>query len=36
MQSIDHLIGAVANYISERRKEKGLFYFSKTDLYKDR
>ena len=32
MQSIDHLIDAVANYVSERSTEQGTFYFSKTDL----
>ena len=32
MQSIDHLIDAVANYISERSTEQGTFYFSKIDL----
>ena len=29
MQSFDHLIDAVANYISERSTEQGTFYFSK-------
>ena len=32
MQSIDHLIDAVANYISERSTEQGTFCFSKIDL----
>ena len=32
MQSIDHLIDAVANYASERSTEHGIFYFSKVDL----
>ena len=32
MQSIDHLIGEVANYISERKQNPGLFYFNKIDL----
>ena len=32
MQSIDHLIDAVANYVSERSTEQGTFYFSKIDL----
>ena len=32
MQSIDHLIDAVANYASERSTEHGIFYFSKIDL----
>ena len=32
MQSIDHLIDAVANYVSERSTEQGTFYFSKRDL----
>ena len=32
MQSIDHLIDAVANFISQRSTEHGTFYFSKTDL----
>ena len=32
MQSIDHLIEAVATYISERRIQNGTFYFSKIDL----
>ena len=32
MQSIDHLIDAVATYISERSNEIGTFYFSKIDL----
>ena len=31
MQSIDHLIDAVANYVSERSTEQGTFYFSKID-----
>ena len=32
MQSIDHLIDAVATYISERSNHNGTFYFSKIDL----
>ena len=32
MQSIDPLIDAVANYISERSTEQGTLYFSKIDL----
>ena len=32
MQSIDHFIGAVANYISERSNKNGKYYFSKIDL----
>ena len=32
MQSIDHLIDAVALYISERRKSPGIYWFSKIDL----
>ena len=32
MQSIDHLIVAVATYISERSNQNGTFYFSKIDL----
>ena len=32
MQSIDHLIDAVALYISERRKSPGTYWFSKIDL----
>ena len=32
MQSIDHLIDAVANYISERSTEQGTLYVSKIDL----
>ena len=32
MQSIDHLIDAVADYVSERSTEHGIFYFSKIDL----
>ena len=32
MQSIDHLIDAVATYISERSNQNGIFYFSKIDL----
>ena len=32
MQSIDHLIDEVANYISERKQNPGQFYFSKIDL----
>ena len=32
MQNINHLIDAVANYISERSTEQGTFYFSKIDL----
>ena len=32
MQSINHLIDAVANYVSERSTEHGTFYFSKIDL----
>ena len=35
MQSIDHLIDAVANYVSERSTEQGAFYFSKIDLKYD-
>ena len=31
MQSVDHIIDAVANYVSERSSEQG-FYFSKMDL----
>ena len=32
MQSIDHLIDEVANYISERKQNPGQFYFSEIDL----
>ena len=32
MQSIDRLIDAIANYVSERSTEHGTFYFSKLDL----
>ena len=32
MQSIDHLIDEVANYISERIQNPGQFYFNKIDL----
>ena len=32
MQSIDHLVDAVANFISQRSTEPGTFYFSETDL----
>ena len=32
MQSIDHLIDAVANFVSERSTESGKFYLSKIDL----
>ena len=32
MQSIDHLIDAVANYVSEQSTEQGIFYFSKINL----
>ena len=32
MQSIDYLIDAVANYISERSMEQGTLYFPKIDL----
>ena len=32
MQSIDHLIDEVANYIFERKQNPGQFYFSKIDL----
>ena len=32
MQSIDHLIDAVANYVSERSTKQRTFYFSKIDL----
>ena len=32
MQSIDHLIDAVALYISERRKSPGTYWFSKIEL----
>ena len=32
MQSIDHLIDAVATYISERSNQNGTFYCSKMDL----
>ena len=32
MQSIDHLIDAVATYIFERSNQNGAFYFSKIDL----
>ena len=32
MQSTDHLIDAVANYVSERSTEQATFYFSKIDL----
>ena len=32
MQSIDHLIDAVATHISERSNQNGIFYFSKIDL----
>ena len=32
MQSIDHLIDAVALYISERRRSPGTYWFSKIDL----
>ena len=32
MQSIDHLIDAVALYISERGKSPGTYWFSKIDL----
>ena len=32
MQTIDHLIDEVANYISERKQNPGQFYFSKIDL----
>ena len=32
MQSIDHLIDAVAAYIPERSNQNGIFYFSKIDL----
>ena len=32
MQSIDHLIDAVALYISERQKFPGTYWFSKIDL----
>ena len=32
MQSIDHLIDEVANYISEKKQNPGQFYFSKIDL----
>ena len=32
MQSIDPLIDAVANFISERSTEQGTIYFSKIDL----
>ena len=32
MQSIDHLIDAVANYVSERSTEQGTFHFSKIDM----
>ena len=32
MQSIDHLIDAVANFISERSPEQGTLYFSKIEL----
>ena len=32
MQSMDHLIDAVALYISERRKSPGTSWFSKIDL----
>ena len=35
MQSIDHLIDAVATYISERSNQNGIFYFSKVDLKYD-
>ena len=31
-QSIDHLIDAVADYVSEWSTEQGIFYFSKIDL----
>ena len=31
-QSIDHLIGAVAKYISERSKDYGTFHFSRIEL----
>ena len=32
MQSIDHLIDAVATYISESKTQNGTIYFSKIDL----
>ena len=32
LQSIDHLIDAEANYVSERSTEQGIFYLSKTDI----
>ena len=32
MQSIDHLIDAVALYISERRNSPGMYWFSNIDL----
>ena len=32
MQSIDHLIDAVANYVSEQSTEQGTYYVSKIDL----
>ena len=32
MQSIDHLIDAVATYISERINQNGTFYFSKIGI----
>ena len=31
-QSIDHLLDAVATYISQRSNQNGTFYFSKIDL----
>ena len=31
MQSIDHLIDAVATYLSERSTQNGTFFFSKRD-----
>ena len=32
MQSFDHLIDALANYVSKRSTEQGTFFFSKIDL----
>ena len=32
MQSIDHLVGAVALYITQRKNSPGTFWFSKKEL----
>ena len=32
MQSIDHLVDAVALYITQRKDSPGTFWFSKIDL----